>query len=128
NPGRVEHRAELVPMVAALMRQRKTREWETLLEAAGVPHAPLWSYAELFAHPQAAPRGMRVTVRDPNGRPIDLVGSPCHVDSPGKGPAENRVEASCPPGLGEHTDVVLSELCGLGRDALERLRHEGVIA
>jgi crotonobetainyl-CoA:carnitine CoA-transferase CaiB-like acyl-CoA transferase len=128
NPGRVEHRAELVPTVAALMRQRTSREWETLLEAAGVPHAPLWSYAELFAHPQAAARGMQVTVRDPNGRPIDLVGSPFHVDSPGKGPTENRVEASCPPGLGEHTNAVLSELCGLDRDALERLRREGVIA
>ena len=27
-----------------------------------MPHAPLWNYADLFAHPQAQARGLRVTV------------------------------------------------------------------
>jgi crotonobetainyl-CoA:carnitine CoA-transferase CaiB-like acyl-CoA transferase len=127
NPGRVEHRQELVPMVAALMRQRKTKEWESLLEAAGVPHAPLWTYGDLFAHPQTAARGLRLTVRDPAGRPIDLVGSPFHVEAGAKESVEDRVVPGSPPGLGEHTDAVLSELCGLDRAALENLRRDGVI-
>ena len=32
-----------------------------------------------------------------------------------------------PPGLGEHTDEVLSELCGLGHEELAGLRADGVI-
>jgi hypothetical protein len=34
---------------------------------------------------------------------------------------------TAPPGLGEHTDDVLSELCGLGTAELMTLRREGVI-
>jgi formyl-CoA transferase len=125
NPGRVRHRDELVPLVAEVIRKRTTREWETVLEAAGVPHAPLWSYAQLFAHPQAAARGTRVTVRGPDGRPIDLVGSPIHVAA---GDDENGIETKCPPGLGEHTDTVLRELCGVQGSELDELRRQGVIA
>src|SRR5262249_48218186 len=61
NMQRVEQRDILVPLVAAVMRTRTTKEWESLLRAADVPHAPVWNYAELFGHPQAAARGLRVT-------------------------------------------------------------------
>jgi crotonobetainyl-CoA:carnitine CoA-transferase CaiB-like acyl-CoA transferase len=125
NPGRVQHRDELVPRVERVMRQRTTKEWEALLSASGVPHAPLWTYAELFAHPQAAARGFRVQVRDAAGRPIDLVGSPFHISATGQ--AAEGPPAECPPGLGEHTAAVLKELCGVDADQMEELRREGVI-
>ena len=67
NPARVRNRAVLVPLVEAVMRTKTTAEWQEALTAAEVPHAPVWTYAELFAHPQAAARGLRVTVRDPSG-------------------------------------------------------------
>ncbi len=127
NPGRVEHREELVPLVAEVMRRRTTKEWETLLEGAGVPHAPLWTYAELFAHPQTAARGLRVRVRGPDGREIDLVGSPFHVAANGGDNAGEGVAATYPPGLGEHTDAVLRELCGVDAEEAARLRRDGVI-
>jgi crotonobetainyl-CoA:carnitine CoA-transferase CaiB-like acyl-CoA transferase len=41
NPGRVTHRAELVPRVARALRSRTTAAWESLLTAAEVPHAPV---------------------------------------------------------------------------------------
>jgi crotonobetainyl-CoA:carnitine CoA-transferase CaiB-like acyl-CoA transferase len=125
NPGRVAHRKELVGQVEQVMRRRTTREWEQLLQGCGVPHAPLWSYAELFAHPHAAARGLRLTVRDPEGRPIDLVGSPFHVSAGGEPSAAPA--ATVPPGLGEHTDQVLAELCGLDAERLAQLRREGII-
>jgi crotonobetainyl-CoA:carnitine CoA-transferase CaiB-like acyl-CoA transferase len=127
NPGRVGHREELVPLVSEVMRRRTTREWEAVLESAGVPHAPIWTYAELFSHPQTAARGMRITVRGPDGRLIDLVGSPFHVAGSDERCAEKSLEASCPPGLGEHTNAVLGELCGLDSAALGELRRAGVI-
>jgi crotonobetainyl-CoA:carnitine CoA-transferase CaiB-like acyl-CoA transferase len=125
NPGRVRYRDELVPQVEQVMRQKTTKEWETILEACGVPHAPLWTYAELFSTPQAAARGLQMTVRDPAGRPIDLVGSPFHVSANGE--TSSAPTATLPPGLGEHTEAVLREWCGLDAAEVERLRQEGVI-
>src|SRR5438270_2276497 len=52
NPLRVRNRSVLVPLVEETMRTRPTAEWERVLEAEGVPHAPVWTYADLFAHPQ----------------------------------------------------------------------------
>jgi crotonobetainyl-CoA:carnitine CoA-transferase CaiB-like acyl-CoA transferase len=121
NSLRVENRAELVPEVERLMRTRPTKEWERLLLEAEVPHAPVWTYADVFAHPQAAARGLRVTVRDPEGRPVDLVGTPFHVAGATLPPA------SAPPRLGQDTDAVLRELLGEDADRLAELRRQGVI-
>ena len=122
NPNRVRHREALVPLLEAILRAKSTREWVALLESIGVPHAPRWDNADLFAHPHASERGCRVTVRDPQGRPVEFVGSPFHIegDEPGR-------SATYPPGIGEHTADVLRELCGLGADELDGLREEGVI-
>jgi crotonobetainyl-CoA:carnitine CoA-transferase CaiB-like acyl-CoA transferase len=125
NPGRVKHRAELVPIVEKALRSRTTEEWCRVLEEASIPHAPLWTYAELFAQPQAAARGLSVSVRDPAGRPIDLVSSPFRVSATGEPSAPPA--ATAPPGLGQDTDRVLRELCGLGEERLARLRASGVI-
>jgi formyl-CoA transferase/CoA:oxalate CoA-transferase len=126
NPDRVRRRDELVPRIEAALRTRTTREWETLLAEAGIPNAPLWNYADLFSHPHADARGLKVTVRDPEGRPIDLVGSPLHI-SADAGPAAPPA-ATAPPALGQHTDEVLRELCGVVGEALAGLRRAGVIA
>jgi crotonobetainyl-CoA:carnitine CoA-transferase CaiB-like acyl-CoA transferase len=121
NPERVRNRSVLVPMVDSLMRTKKTAEWQDALTAAEVPHAPVWTYADVFACPQAAARGLRVQARDPSGRPVDLVGSPFHIGGAAM-PAP-----TAPPTLGEHTAEVLTGLLGLGAAQLEALRRQGVV-
>jgi crotonobetainyl-CoA:carnitine CoA-transferase CaiB-like acyl-CoA transferase len=121
NPARVRNRAALVPMVEMLMRTKKTAEWQDALTAAEVPHAPVWTYADVFRCPQAAARGLRVEVRDPSGRPVDLVGSPFHVAGVAL-PAP-----AAPPTLGQHTAQVLTELLGMDAARLAELRRQGVI-
>jgi crotonobetainyl-CoA:carnitine CoA-transferase CaiB-like acyl-CoA transferase len=121
NDQRVRHRRELVPQVEALMRTQTLDEWRELLTAVDVPHAPVWDYAQLFAHPQAAARGLRVHVTDPQGRAVDLVGSPFHLD--GRPPPP----PSPPPGLGQDTEAVLTELLGLEPERIATLRRRGVI-
>jgi crotonobetainyl-CoA:carnitine CoA-transferase CaiB-like acyl-CoA transferase len=121
NTQRVENRAVLVPLVEEVLRGRTTADWEKRLLATGVPHAPVWDYAELFSHPQTAERGLRLTVRDPQGRPVDLVGSPFHITG------AKLSAASAPPMLGQDTDRVLQELLGLDAKRLEELRRQGVI-
>jgi len=121
NRQRVELRGELVPKVEALMGSLPTAEWERRLREANVPHAVVWDYADVFAQPQAAARGMRLTVRDPSGNPVDLVGNPVHLVG---GPVG---EPRMPPGLGEQTAAVLGELLGIDAAAVEALRQRGVV-
>jgi crotonobetainyl-CoA:carnitine CoA-transferase CaiB-like acyl-CoA transferase len=121
NPLRVQHRDELVPRIEALLRSQPTAAWEEMLGAAEVPHAPVLNYAELFAQPPAAARGLRVEVRDPQGRPVDLVGTPFHIDG------ASLPEPAAPPSLGQHTQEILQELLGLDAAHIADLRRQGVI-
>jgi crotonobetainyl-CoA:carnitine CoA-transferase CaiB-like acyl-CoA transferase len=121
NTLRVQNREILVPIVEAVMRAQSTAAWQERLLAAGVPHAPVWDYAALFAHPQTAARNLRVTVRDAEGKPVDLVGSPFHIGG------ATIPAPSMPPHLGQHTDEVLQGLLGLDADRLAQLRQRGVI-
>src|SRR5262249_40182177 len=79
NALRVEHRRDLTPQLEQVFRTRPAAEWRHLLDAAKIPHAPVWDYAQVFASDQAQARGLRVTVRDPRGQPVHLVGSPLHI-------------------------------------------------
>jgi len=121
NEERVRLRGELVPRVARIMKQRSSRYWEECLLAAGVPHAPVQHYDQLFASEQAAARGLRWTIRDPSGQPVDLIGSPFNISGAGSG------TCLAPPRLGQDTDGVLRSLLGLSAEELASLRQGGII-
>jgi len=121
NAQRVEHRTDLVPLVEAIMRKKTTVEWGVVLEKANVPHAEVWDYARLFQEEQIAARGMKITVTDPAGQPVDLLGSPFHIA--GSAPPLPLT----PPAQGQHTDSVLRELLNMSETDLHLLRQKRVI-
>ncbi|MBM3979495.1 MAG: CoA transferase [Planctomycetes bacterium] len=121
NRQRVEARAELVPHVEALMTRYTTADWERRLTGVNVPHAVVRTYADVFADPQVIARGMKLTVRDPAGNAVDLVGNPVRFHG-----APNP-DPTAPPQLGAHTASVLSDLLGLDADAVAALRAKGVV-
>jgi crotonobetainyl-CoA:carnitine CoA-transferase CaiB-like acyl-CoA transferase len=121
NTQRVEGREALLPLLEPLLKGRTTRDWEERLTAAEVPHAPVWDYATLFAQPQVEARGLRVTVRDPQGRPVDLIGTPFHIAG------ATLPAPAMPPDLGQDTEAVLREVLGLGSAQIEELRRAGVV-
>jgi len=96
NHQRVEQREELIPQVAALLRQHSTHHWQQVLSAAGIPHAVVRDYTAVFADPHTQHRGMKLTVTDPNGQPIELLGHPFHLLGAPTAPP------TLPPRLGEH--------------------------
>jgi crotonobetainyl-CoA:carnitine CoA-transferase CaiB-like acyl-CoA transferase len=121
NTQRVQNRLVLVPLLEPVLKGHTTRQWGERLTAAEVPHAPVWDYATLFAQPQADARGLKMTVRDPQGRPVDLIGSPFHVVG------ATLPTPSMPPLLGQHTEEVLREVLGLDAARVEELRRAGVV-
>jgi crotonobetainyl-CoA:carnitine CoA-transferase CaiB-like acyl-CoA transferase len=122
NPLRVQHRNELFPLLDAIFIKRTVSDWCERLEKARVPHAPVNDYAAVFANEQVLSRGMKLNVTDPQGTPVDLIGSPFHLSGAELAPP------AFPPRLGENTDEVLKEFLGLDELRLAELRKAGVVA
>jgi formyl-CoA transferase len=121
NVDRVANRNALVPAIEALMREHTCSEWQRRLVQVEVPHAPVWNYEQLFASSQAEARGLRATIRNPDGKTVDLVASPFRIAGatlPG---------GEMPPSLGQHTNEVLHDLLGYDEKHVAELRSRGVI-
>src|SRR5262249_12225022 len=117
----VRNRAELLPQLEPILRARSTKEWLKRLGAANVPHARVWDYAQLFAQEQIAVRNMKVTVRDPSGNPVDLIGSPLHIAGAASAPMY------MPPVLGGQSREVLRHLLGLTETQIDALRSAKIV-
>ena len=116
NEARVAHRADIVPLVADVIRRRPAADWLDRLEAAGIPAGPINRMRQALADVQAQHRQM---VRQIAGIPV--VGSPVRLDG-------ERADSDLPPpALGEHTADVLAAL-GLASEEVERLRAAKVIS
>ena len=121
NADRVRHRAELVPLLEAVMKTRAKADWLTALEAAKVPCGAINSLDEVFADPQVQARGMVTHWQHPLRADLPLVSSPIKLE---KTPV--RTDRP-PPMLGQHTDEVLGELLGVDAARLATLRDRQVI-
>ena len=121
NADRVRHRAELVPMLEAVMKTRAKADWLSALEAAKVPCGAINSLDEVFADPQVQARGMVTHWQHPLRADLPLVSSPIKLE---KTPV--RTDRP-PPMLGQHTDEVLGELLGVDAARLATLRDRQVI-
>ena len=121
NADRVRHRAELVPLLEAVMKTRPKADWLSALEAAKVPCGAINSLDEVFADPQVQARGMVTHWQHPLRADLPLVSSPIKLE---KTPV--RTDRP-PPMLGQHTDEVLGELLGVDAARLATLRDRQVI-
>lgn len=121
NTLRVAHRAELIPLIRQVTVFKATAQWVAVLEAVGVPCAPVNDLAKVFADPQVVARGLTIELPHALGGKVPQVASPIRLSET---PVEYR---RAPPMLGEHTAVVLEELLGLGGDEVASLRAAGVL-
>jgi crotonobetainyl-CoA:carnitine CoA-transferase CaiB-like acyl-CoA transferase len=120
NSARVRHRETLVPLLAAVLRERSRAVWLAALEAAKVPCGPINDLAEVFADPQVRSRAMTVELAHPLAGAIRVVASPLKM-------SQTPVQyLRAPPLLGADTEAVLGEL-GLDAAEIADLRTAGVI-
>ncbi len=103
--------------------KRTNGDWVERFNAAGVPCGPIYSIDQVFADPQVQYLGIAQEV-EPDGKtnalPLTLVGQATTLSR-----TPSRLAAP-PPGLGEHTDVVLSEF-GFSPEEIKGLRNKGAI-
>ena len=118
--ARWENRDAFAQVMSAWTMQRTKFDVMKVLGDAGVPCGACQDTGEVLADPHLIAREMIVDVDYPTRGTYKTVGSPIKLsDSP--------AEITRPPLLGEHTDEVLSALCGVGPDDLARLHKSGVV-
>ncbi|HLE44111.1 MAG TPA: CoA transferase [Methylomirabilota bacterium] len=120
NLARMQSRVALEKEMEAVLVTRPTDHWVRVLDEAGVPCGPVYTYARLFADPQVRHRQMVVSVEDPE------LGSVPHIRTPirmSESPVAVRAVA---PRLGQDNEAVLTAL-GYSRQEIEEFRRSRVI-
>lgn len=120
NEDRVRNREVLVPLLAAVLKQRSVAEWIALFEPIGIPVGPINNLSQVFEHPQVRAREMKMDLPHPLAGAVPMVANPIRMSA-----TPLRYEAA-PPLLGQHTSEVLAN-AGIEASEIERLRAAGVI-
>lgn len=116
--ARYENAAECLSLVEKELARRTTAEWLAVLEAAGVPCAPINTVPQALAEEHTTARGMVVTTEHPRFGKVRQVASPVRAGEP-------RTDHQRGPLLGEHTAQVLAELLGTDAAAFADLARDG---
>ena len=104
NPLRLQHRAELIPLLAARFKTKPAAWWIVRLTKEQVPNGPFLTFDELRYHPQVLANNHIVEIDTPHWGKLTVDGLPWKFDSTPPAP----IRAGGLPG--EHTAEVLAEL------------------
>lgn len=118
NSGRVQNRDVLEEAIGAWCGQHDLAEIQKVADDAGIGNARYNLPSEVIDHPQLSERDRWREIETPGGSIQALLPPPIIS---GFDPPMGAV-----PGLGEHTDTVLSEI-GVDRDELAALREQGAV-
>jgi CoA:oxalate CoA-transferase len=118
--GRIARIDEVTGEIGKWTATRTRDEIGAVCEKHGVAAAPLRDVTEVLTDPHLRARGF-LTLQETEHGPVSLPNSPMRYEGSALRPL------APPPGLGQHTDTVLSELCGLDEAALGALRRDKVI-
>ncbi len=100
NPLRVRNRQFLIPVLERMFRRRDGKEWQTILDQAKVPVAPVLSIRDIVHDPHVRHRKM-------------IIGSnrrASHLGSPMRFYKTKPNMTTSAPRLGQHSTEILSEL------------------
>jgi crotonobetainyl-CoA:carnitine CoA-transferase CaiB-like acyl-CoA transferase len=121
NPLRVENRKECIDRLTSLLQAKTAEEWVEILNADGVPCAPINTMDAVFSDPQVLHRNMLVELDHPSAGKIKMAGIPV------KSSATNATIRRPPPRLGEHTDEILTDCLEFDQLRLDDYREKGII-
>jgi crotonobetainyl-CoA:carnitine CoA-transferase CaiB-like acyl-CoA transferase len=101
NPARVENAHVLYPLLEQCFLDRTNADWIAVLDAAGIPCAPVQDVAGMLGHPQTAALGL---VQPVPGSSIPLMGLPMRLDG------QRPQPRGCSPRLGEMNAATTDDL------------------
>lgn len=120
NALRVEHRAETLAAVRALMVTRDRDDWIAALFAAGIPSSAVHTLGEMVGHPHTAASGMLASYEHPTYGTLSTVALPLRFDG-------DRAAVSRPaPRLGQHSRDLLLE-AGFSPSEVEAFIAQGAV-
>ena len=120
-PARRQHRDELEAIVKGWAREKTRQELWEMLRDLDYFGAPVLSTAEVFEDPHVKARQAFIVRDHPTAGPATLLAPWIHLS---RTPASIRADA---PGIGQHTDEVLSGILNLTAPELTDLRAQGTI-
>jgi formyl-CoA transferase len=118
--ARWQNRQALDAIIGEWTRQRTKYQVTKLMGDAGVPCGACQDTGEILADPHLKARDMIVDLEYPPRGTFQTVGCPIKLSA-------SPVTITRPPMLGEHSESVLSRLCGVTADAAAKLKRDGVI-
>ncbi|MCP4788291.1 MAG: CoA transferase [Fuerstiella sp.] len=80
NSARTENQSHLEQLISERTRQRPMQEWLTLLEAAGIPAAPIQTISDMMNDQHLHERGMFHQIRGKGDESFTAAGSPFRID------------------------------------------------
>jgi crotonobetainyl-CoA:carnitine CoA-transferase CaiB-like acyl-CoA transferase len=120
-PDRVRNRAELVPMIEAMIKLRSRDEWLRRLDKAGVPSGAIRTVGEVCDSDLLKARQMIAEMDHTSAGPVKALKSAVHMSAT---PLNGYV---APPTLGQHTREVLTSLLGYSAREVEALARDKAI-
>lgn len=121
NHDRVTNRRALAELLNETFSTRDAKEWLDQLQEVGIPCGLINSIEDVFNHPQAEERQMKIEIEHPTAGVLGFPGFPYKFSHT---PAQAHRP---PPMLGEHNEEVLVELLGYSAQQVESLHQKGVI-
>ena len=121
NRDRVANYEALRPLLANRLNSRTRVAWVGALKSAGVPCGSVRDVAEVLQDSQLLAREMIETVDHATAGSVRVLGVPVKLsDTPG-------AVTTAPPALGQHTEAILQNDCGLSVREIEALRLSGTV-
>lgn len=120
NPLRGENYDAMVELITIETKKKSTKEWQLLLDEAGVPNGPINNIEMIVNDPQIKHREMIVTVEHPVAGTTHIPGVPIKMSE-----TQGTIRKAAPV-LGEDSDDILSSL-GYTAEQIQQLRDEGAI-
>ena len=118
--GRDRHANERLELTQSALLDKNASEWLEILDAAGVPCAPVLKRHEMIRHPQVEASGIVVETEHPHAGRLRQARNAARFEAT---PTEMRHGA---PHHGEHTRAIMSEL-GFNTTEIDDLISAGVI-
>ncbi len=120
NGSRIANRAELEPVLVAILAERTADEWAAIMDGAGVPCSPINTIDTVLSLPQVLQQELVIDLPRADIPEFRMPGIAIKMSET---PGTARLP---PPRLGEHTDEVLGEL-GYGSAEISRLRGARIV-